>query len=360
VRRASLAVGLGLALYLTAAGFGAAPLYVPAVALLLLAIGAVAWVSFAARHVRVMRSVTVTAIEEDHPLPLTLQVLRSRLPLPGAELRAWPGGPALALPESGDGSLALRTTIRFPRRGRRRLDSASLLVRDPLGLCRRSILSAVDEVLVLPRIEPLRLGDVGGAADAWVRTGRTAMDAASTEIDSLRPYRAGTPASRIHWPTVARTMSLMERRLVADHDQRPLVVVDPRHPPSADALDQALRAAASLCVHLARRGGCALLLPGDRRPTTLDPELHGWPMQHARLALLEPHAGAPPVAGLERAEAVLWVTAASGPPAGLAGVRARLLYLVSPDPLPRRPVEFTVAGCSGQSLDRGRTKASTA
>ena len=34
-----------------------------------------------------------------------------------------------------------------------------------------------------------------------------------------------------------------------------------------------MRAAASLCVHLARAGGCALLLPGDRRPTVLEPTL---------------------------------------------------------------------------------------
>ena len=52
----------------------------------------------------------------------------------------------------------------------------------------------------------------------------------------------------------------------------------------------AVRACASLAVHLARHGGCALLLPGDRRPVTLDPELAGWPHLHARLALVSEHA----------------------------------------------------------------------
>ena len=47
-----------------------------------------------------------------------------------------------------------------------------------------------------------------------------------------------------------------------------------------------MRATASLAVHLARRGGVALLLPGDRRPMMLENDLHGWAAQHVRLALL--------------------------------------------------------------------------
>jgi hypothetical protein len=151
----------------------------------------------------------------------------------------------------------------------------------------------------------------------------------------------------------------MERRLVADADQRPVIVVDPREPSSADALDQAVRAAASLCVHLAREGGCALLLPGDRRPASLDPELHGWPRLHARLALLQPDAGAPARAGLARAEVVLWVSAAAAACVDLVDLRARVRHLVSPHPQAERPVAFAVAGCSGQRLERARAELRT-
>jgi hypothetical protein len=148
----------------------------------------------------------------------------------------------------------------------------------------------------------------------------------------------------------------MERRLVPDEDQRPLVVVDPREPSSPTALDDVMRAAASLCVHLARFGGCALLLPSDRRPTRLDPELHGFAELHARLALLEPEAGAPPLGCLTGAEVVLWITAATGGYASLAQLRAPLRYLVSPHPEEGWPVQFTVAGCSGQRLERARAR----
>src|SRR4029078_12472989 len=91
------------------------------------------------------------------------------------------------------------------------------------------------------------------------------MSAGETGLAGGREPRPGSPASRIHWPAVARGHGLMERKLISEADSRPLVVLDPRTPASQDALDAAVRAAASLCVHFARRSGCSLLLPGDRR-----------------------------------------------------------------------------------------------
>ena len=54
----------------------------------------------------------------------------------------------------------------------------------------------------------------------------------------------------------------------------------------------AVRAAGSLCVHLARAGGCALLLPGRPPPGRDRPRPGGWPALHARLALVEAGAAA--------------------------------------------------------------------
>ena len=64
---------------------------------------------------------------------------------------------------------------------------------------------------------------------------------------------------------------MIERRLVAGLDAAPLVVLDATRPPSEEALDAAVRAAASLCIHLARAGGCAILLPGERRAVEVGP-----------------------------------------------------------------------------------------
>ncbi|MBV9417422.1 MAG: DUF58 domain-containing protein [Solirubrobacterales bacterium] len=349
MRRSLAAAGLGLSLCLVGGAFAATTLFVPGVALLLLAGTATGWVWLAARGARVERVLSGTSVQERAPLRATVHAARKRVPLPGVEARAWPGGPLLALARSRDA--VVTAEVHFARRGRHQLAPASVVIGDPLGLASRTILSLADQVLVLPRIEPLRPTDLVGRTATWPGHGAPALGAGATEVDSLVVHQPGAPASRIHWPTVARTTTLMERRLVDGGDQVPLVVVDPRDPSSADALDQALRAAASLCIHLAREGGCGLLLPGDRRPARFDRELRGFPESHARLALLEPDDGAPPLAWLAGAHTIIWVTAANAHAGSMAQLRAPARYLVSPHPRPGWPVRFTVAGCSGQSLD---------
>jgi uncharacterized protein (DUF58 family) len=160
------------------------------------------------------------------------------------------------------------------------------------------------------------------------------------------------PASRIHWPAVARRGELVERRLVADSDSRPLVILDARRPPDEEALDRAVRAAASLSVHLAHGGGCALLLPGDRRPADVDAELRAWPALHVRLALVEPDTRPPAAGRVERTGAVFWVTATPGVPSGLSRLAAGERWVVSPSDEPAPPGGFSVAGCTGRQLGR--------
>ena len=132
-----------------------------------------------------------------------------------------------------------------------------------------------DEVLVLPRTERVlwRGRDLGGDRGGERRGGR-GEPLAAVELDGLRPYRVGTPASRIHWAALARGAGLLERRLRADADTRPLVVLDTRcSSPDSPALDAAVRAAASLTFHLARRGGCGLLMPVTAARIEIDPDL---------------------------------------------------------------------------------------
>jgi hypothetical protein len=92
---------------------------------------------------------------------------------------------------------------------------------------------------------------------------------------------------------VARGAGLIERRLQADGDTRPLIVLDARGAGPADLLDAAVRAAASLALELARSGGCGLLLPGEQRATAIDRELITWPAAYARLAVVEGGSTAP-------------------------------------------------------------------
>ena len=349
--RALGAALLGALIAIAAAAFDSPSLYVPGLGLFLLGAGAWAWVALATQGAGVTREPGPALVEEDEPYPLRLSLPRGLVRAPGGELFE----PVLdrVIPLRARTRRRIRVDVKFARRGRRYLQPARLTITDPLGLARSELESEPAEVLVLPRVEPVAASAAGATDSLAGEAARMVAHAAELELDALRPYRPGTSASRIHWPTVARTGEMIERKLIADVDLRPLVVVDPRRPQSPEALDMAVRAAASLTVHLAQTGGCSLLLPGDRRAAEIEPDLRVWPPLHARLALLEPEDGPPLAARVERAGAVFWVAASStAPPAGIARAAAAVRYLVTPAEGVEGRVEFTVAGCAVRRLDR--------
>ena len=353
---APTAVLFGIALVLAGLGFGSPSLLVPGLGLLVLAIVAVTWVALAT-PTRLVRSPSPARVVEDEPFRLVLAARGSLLPPPRAELT----DPVLEHPlrlgprwnRRVDRELSLRG------RGRRPLEPARLVVHDPLGLRTRTVVSeAVADVLVLPRIDPVATGGRGArglGAIAGIEDGDAAgrLDARviELEIDGLRAYREGSPASRIHWPAVARTGELIERRMVAGADATPLVVLDTSDPAGPEALDAAVRAAGSLCWHLAQAGGCGILLPGDRRPAEVEPELRAWAGVHARLAVVEASAQAPAPARARRAGSIFWVTARPHPalPAALrdsSGPR----YLVGPSVTGPGAAALVVSGCEGRRV----------
>jgi len=353
VSRAIGAALLGVLLLLAAATFDSVSLYVPGVGLLLLGAGALAWVTLATRGASVERETGPATVQEEEPYAMRIAMRTGLMPAPGGELRD-----ALldrALPLAGRRSLRVRVNVRFGSRGRRVLEPSTLVLADPLRLAWRELRSPAAEVLVLPRVEPVLAAGAGGGGRAGIESGRLGATGAELELDALRPYRPGAPASRIHWPTVARSGKVMERRLVSDADGRPLVVLDPRGF-SSDDLDRAARATASLIVHLAGAGGVAVLMPGDRRAVDVDADLRAWPALHARLALIDDGAGAPTLRNLNRGGPLFWVASGGEPPIGLrrAGTAAR--YLVTPAAVNARLAPaFTVAGCHGYRLGRPRT-----
>jgi uncharacterized protein (DUF58 family) len=358
---------LGVALSLAGATFDTVSLYVPGVALLAIAVGATAWVLLAASGAAIERRPGPHTVVEEEPYPLRIEVRSGVLPPPGGELLepllGWP------VPIAGRWSRRVRINVRFSRRGRRRLEPARLVIRDPLRLfSRETVDNAGAELLVLPRIEPVTTpgGDGAGAGerggrgvDPGVMGRRLDASLAELEIDGLRPYREGAPASRIHWPSVARHGEMIERRLVAELDAAPLIVVDPSAPSGEEGLDKAIRAAASLCVHLARAGGCAILLPGDRRPIEVGHDMGAWPAVHVRLALIEAGAAAPSASLGPRGGAVIWVTGADlrRVPRALERLPAGARLLVSPTALPGVRPLFEVAGCTGCLVERMRRAA---
>ena len=347
MRSALGCAGLGLLLLLVAGTFDAEPLYVTGAALVLLGAGAAAWIGLGAWGATIERSIGKRSVLEEEPLPVRIEVTRGRLPLPPG----WIDEPLLPEPvrvSAGRSRARVRVEVTFGRRGRRTLAPPALVLRDPFGLAPRVVGgAAVDAVLVPPRVLPVR-ASAGGGEGVTARARATLIAAAETEIDGLREHREGSPASRIHWPTLARGAGLMERKLISEADSRPLVVLDPRTPASPDALDAAVRAAASLTVHFARRSGCGLLLPGDRRAVTIDPDLLAWPQAHVRLALIQDVTGPALAAAQNRRGLVVFVAARvlDRPPRGLGRTPGGCLIVV-PGAIAGRRSVLEVAGCQG-------------
>jgi uncharacterized protein (DUF58 family) len=368
VRRAAAVAIAGLALILVALLFDAAPLFVPGVALVVLAVVGPAWVQLAAGAAKIERHLESERVVEDEPIEATIEVTRGNWGLPGAAVFDPLAGKPVAIHApmsliSGGRSASVRIVACFPRRGVRRIDPPTLIVSDALELARvvRVSPSPAQEILVLPRTERVRW--VPGAGEKWRRAaGAAAIEPmGATEVDGLRPYRHGTPASRIHWPALARGAGLLERRLRADTESRPLVVVDARGSGPPEHLDAAVRAAASLVLELGTRVGCGLLLPGEHRPLEVEPDLAAWPTAHARLALVEggPQTRAPGLAQGARSAQVVYVAATPQPrlPVGLAGAGVRAAVIVVPKPLASQPAHdatFEVAGCIGFVVGAGR------
>ncbi|HLM49636.1 MAG TPA: DUF58 domain-containing protein [Solirubrobacteraceae bacterium] len=342
---------LGAALLVAAGLLDAEPLYVPATGLLLLALAMGAWTRTAAQGATVSRELDATRVLEGAPLTGRVVARAGATPFPGGEVREALLDQPVGVPGGGR-VLRFRFAVRFARRGLREPPAPELIVRDPLGVSERRVVAAAGtapaRVLVLPRTEPVEAGEAGG--ELFGAGGRrTLTGAAETELDGLREYRPGTPATRIHWAALARRGRLFERHLHAEADARPLVALDARGPAGAEALDAAVRAAASLCLALARAGGCSALLPGDRRAAELDPGLAAWPDLHARLALVQ--AGPAPVLAMAgtRTGPILYVAARGARPRGLERPPAGSL-LVVPRVLPGAPAAFTVAGCHAYAL----------
>lgn len=255
----------------------------------------------------------------------------------------------------------------MPRRGRHVLEGAAWRVSDPLGLHAREVHSpAAGELLVLPRLDAVSFMGPASVEGEGVGASRGGEEGAAQvrearavefEVDGLRPHREGSPASRIHWPAVARTGEMHERRILAGAEATPLVALDAEDPADLEGLDRAVRAAASLCVHLAPRAGCAVLLPGSRAPAMLDARLRAWPVLHARFATVG--SGAPtrlPNRSPGLRGSIFWVTArAPGEQAIPRVAGGGRHYLVSPfEPL--TGATFEVAGCFGTATGARRRR----
>lgn len=361
---AATALRIGLGLLAAGLVFASTALLVPGAALALLAIALTAWGHLAGRGASVRRSALPARVIEGEPFELSLAGSTGLLPLLGELADPTIGSPLRVRSLRPRERFELHRQGSLPRRGRHLLAPPVLWLADPLGIASREIASGDSaSVLVLPRVEPLRgpadsdrgpsVGQLSSGAGE-LTSGGLRDSAADPEVDGLRPYRAGTRASRIYWPALARSDELVERHLAPAAESGPLVVVDPTGAADPETLDRAIRAAASLCVHLARFGGCELLLPGEARRHGIGRNPASWAEAHAALALVDADHGAPRMPRLHPGSALAWISA--GVPARAPASVARG-YLITPERLAGRTVAFTVAGCHAHPLSEAPARA---
>jgi uncharacterized protein (DUF58 family) len=145
-------------------------------------------------------------------------------------------------------------------RGRYPVGPMDVRVSDPFGLVEvgRSFRSEAS-LVVVPAVVPLAPVGLGGqwtgAGDERPRSFATG----SAEDVTVRDYRVGDDLRRVHWRSSARTGELMVRREEQPWQPRATVMVDDRARAhrgqgAASSLEPAVGAAASVAVHLTRRG----------------------------------------------------------------------------------------------------------
>lgn len=154
----------------------------------------------------------------------------------------------------------VRYTVRADVRGRYVIGPLTLRVTDPFGLVElyRSFTETAT-LVVTPQIHPLSAVRLAGE---WSGSGESrprSIASAGEEDVTIRQYRHGDDIRRVNWPATAHHDELMVRREEQPWQSRATLLLDTRVKGHAgqgrdSSLEWAVSAAASIGVHLARRG----------------------------------------------------------------------------------------------------------
>lgn len=263
---------LGGSVVLGVAGwsFAMQELVAPAVAGALALLVALAWVALPL-GLDVARRFRPERVTIDAPAASLLRFTNTgRVPVPGLQAVDLVGGRPMriAVPGVAGGATAtVRTLLPTDRRGRLELGPVRAERVDPLGLVNRWRAVGAEGILwVWPRVhatEPLATGVV---IDLEGPVTDTATEGTLT-FSGLREYVAGDDLRRIHWPTTARTGTMMVRTHVDTSQPRATLVLDTR-PSGWDAprFEQGIEVVASAAEAFRRVGHAVdLRIPGERR-----------------------------------------------------------------------------------------------
>ena len=275
----------GLVLLVAAAVTGLPALAWPGGLLLGLVASCAVLAWFSARGHRMQRRLLPDRLAAGSPVRVSLDLERDSIGVGAWSVveEAVPpqltGAPTLAVP-SGWGRL--RTVHHYQLatqvRGRYQIGPSVWATTDPLGLaCTRRRLGGTNLLTVTPAIH--RLGETARGTGAGM-TGESAQLRSSLlgpDDALIREYRPRDEMRRIHWPSTARTGTLMVRREERAWEPSALILLDNRVSAHTglganSSFEWAVSAAASIGVHLldggydidlTDAGGASLAAEGD-------------------------------------------------------------------------------------------------
>ena len=160
----------------------------------------------------------------------------------------------LLAPLGARGSRVWRYELPELRRGSFSVGPLVAEADDPFGLARKRVtVGEASRLVVHPRVLPLRLPVIARASRQEGVS--SASRDGGQEMSELREYVPGDDVRRIHWPSTARTNTVLVREDRVERLGRVLIVLDLRREIWTDpALESALEAAASVASDACSRG----------------------------------------------------------------------------------------------------------
>lgn len=276
----------------------------PGLFLALLPLGSLVAVTLGDPGLTVGRRLQPAEVEADDPVEVEVTLLQRRPTVAAALVveerppSALGGARTFLLPAPGRGRTTRESySVRPGRRGRYAIDDLRYRYADPLGLAvREARPRGPAELVVLPRVLPLS----GAEPAASGRTGETALPhlALSGPDDVLvREYRPRDDVRRIHWPSTARTGTLMVRREEQAWDPTAWVVLDTRRgafaggDAGADQFEWWVTLAASIGATLLDAGYQVSLSEARGVTYTFHPQERGAPVRDWQRHLVDVNLG---------------------------------------------------------------------
>lgn len=269
---------LGVVLLIAAGVSGLRSLAWPGGLLLGLVAASVLLAWFSARRQSLRRRLQPERLGAGSPVRVMLELTRDSIGLGSwsvveekvpAELT---GAPALAVP-SGWGRLRSLHHYQLDThvRGRYPIGPSVWITTDPLGLAgTRRRLGGSSLLTVTPAIHPIGTASRGAGAGLSGESSQLRSSLLGPDDALIREYRPRDEMRRIHWPSTARTGTLMVRREEHAWEPSALILLDNRAGAhtgqgSRSSFEWAVSAAASVGVHLLDAGYDIDLTDADGR-----------------------------------------------------------------------------------------------